>query len=118
MERLKFEECKNCKDWNGCMVNCINICGKPLDALEKFNEYMGLEEQGKLLKLPCKVCDTVYSLECGRVEPDVVVYFQNDGENLWFINRLGGHIGIYGKTVFLTKEEAEAALREMNERED
>ena len=54
-EKLKFEECKNCKDWTGCIMDCINTCGKPLDALEEFNAYKALEEQGKLLKLPCRV---------------------------------------------------------------
>lgn len=47
MEKLKIEECKKCEDWNGSIVNCMNICGKPIDALEEFNRYKCLEEQGK-----------------------------------------------------------------------
>ncbi len=30
------------------------------DCLTKFKEYQQLEEQGRLIKLPCKVGDTVY----------------------------------------------------------
>ena len=83
------------------------------DVANKLAEYEDLEEQGRLLKLPCKVGTIIYSLECGEIEPDVVTSFQNDGEDLWLINRLGGVIGRYGKTVFITREEAEYALREM-----
>lgn len=52
MERLKFEECKNCEDWKGCMTDCFENCMKPFEALEEFNTYKELEEQGKLLKNP------------------------------------------------------------------
>ena len=33
------------------------------DILEKFAEYEDLEEQGLLLRLPCKVGDTVWELD-------------------------------------------------------
>lgn len=68
MERLNFEECKNCKNWDGSITKCFNECGIPLDALEQFNRYKRLEEQGILLKLPCAVGDTVYVLtECEHI---------------------------------------------------
>lgn len=62
MGKLKYKECKNCSEWDH-LGKCMNICGKPLDALEEFNEYKNLEEQGLLLRLPCKVGDTVYLIE-------------------------------------------------------
>jgi len=119
MERLKFDECKNCRDWSGCIVNCIDICGKPLDALEEFNIYKDLEEQGKLLKLPCAMGDTVY-----RVRKCEAQSCERCGGYTWvgncytdyigriFVERFGyRHLDSFGKTVFLTREEAEAVLK-------
>lgn len=37
-DKLKFKECENCEDWID-IVDCMNICGKPLDALDEFNQY-------------------------------------------------------------------------------
>lgn len=42
---------EGCKD-----ENCIFIS----DVCERLAEYEELEEQGRLLRLPCKVGDTVY----------------------------------------------------------
>lgn len=107
MERLNFEECKKCKDWNGSITKCFNECGKPLDAIEEFNRYKNLEEQNKLLKLPCEIGHRVYMI------------YQFCGEGAWEIEehkiRLEDLENI-GKTVFLTKEEAEAALKELSEK--
>lgn len=38
-KRLKYKECESCKDWTGCITDCMAICGKPMDALEEFNQY-------------------------------------------------------------------------------
>lgn len=40
--KLNYQECENCKDWTGCITDCMNICGKPLDALEEFNQYRSI----------------------------------------------------------------------------
>lgn len=168
MERLRFEECKNCKDWTGCITDCLDTCGKPLDALEEFNkykeigtveefkmalenvktlssmyeklsdqevaeyhrlsEYEGLEEQRKLLKLPCAVGDTVYEVQelRKRIQPYTIIaiHISNCG-NLYGWELKDGK-GVYsnvngfseydlGKTVFLTPKEAEAALKEISD---
>lgn len=42
---------------------------KILKLAEKLKEYEDLEEQGKLLKLPCAVGDTVYRINKGKKEP-------------------------------------------------
>ena len=42
MDKLKYEECENCKDWNGCMADCMDTCVKPLDALKEFNQYRSI----------------------------------------------------------------------------
>ena len=99
---------------------------KILKLAEKLKEYEDLEEQGKLLKLPCAVGDTVYRINKGKKEPiipmlvigiairnenELVIQTKDiadDNHNLYSKNSIG-------KTVFLTKEAAEAALEEMSE---
>lgn len=129
MERLRFKECENCDHWKGFVTDCFENCMKPFEALEEFNACKDLEEQGKLLKLPCAVGDTVWDVDFGmpysyevtgfsfgemdyddweeeRVLDQVVVYYTNGGS-------ITGSFAVseIGKTVFLTREEAEAALR-------
>lgn len=98
------------------------------DLREWLKEYEDLEEQGLLLKLPCKVGDTVYvKMQSGKyAEADVrdfthfwtcgfcivVTSDKFDKQNIPFTE--------FGKTVFLTQAEAEAEeeLRKMNETEE
>ena len=95
----------NCKyDFKYCH-NHLEDCPTINDIYEKLASYEDLEEQGKLLKLPCAVGSLVY-------EP-----YQFGGEGAWEIdvhkNRLED-LDKIGKTVFLTREEAEAALKEIS----
>lgn len=79
-------------------------------AIKKLAEYEDLEEQNKLLKLPCAVGDTVYILRI-----DNVAYMMSN-KRVWEIveERFEvRHFDCIGKTVFLTREEAEAALKEL-----
>lgn len=104
---------------------------------EKLAAYEDAEEQGLLLRLPCKVGDTVYvvtspfnvfdDIEYDENMKDEVyeayvssVSFYESGEQYRIYAKVTNHfIGAYfrecdfGKTVFLTKEEAEAKLAEM-----
>ena len=52
-----FEKC----DGNGTGIRC-QTCDFEEKICDKLAEYEDLEEQGLLLKLPCKVGDTVYVL--------------------------------------------------------
>ena len=95
---------------------CDNICEKtencfkcPIQkAIDKLAEYEDLDEQGKLLKLPCKLGDTVYRAFRQRDN------FSDREYNIITAStfRLDMLENI-GKTVFLTREAAEAALKEM-----
>lgn len=79
-------------------------------AIKKLSDYEDLEEQGKLLKLPCAVGDTVYVL---RIDNSV---YMMSNEKIWEIVEeifKIRHFDCIGKTVFLTREEAEAALKEL-----
>lgn len=100
------------------------------EYLRKFKDYEDLEEQGRLVILPCKVGDTVYVngvLGCGEAERYRVIRVDyhstlGTGRNEFYIEallcaNLDSSIGFYdkqfGKTVFLTKAEAETKLKEL-----
>lgn len=79
-------------------------------AIDKLAEYEDLEEQGRLLKLPCAVGDIVYVLRI-----DNLAYMMND-EKVWEIIEEKfeiRHFDCINKTVFLARPDAERALAEM-----
>lgn len=101
-----------------------------LQVYFKLKDYENLEEQGRLIKLPCKVGDTVYVngvRGCGEAEKYRVIRVDyhstlGTGRNEFYIEALlcadlDSVITFYdkqfGKTVFLTKSEAEAKLKEL-----
>ena len=75
------------------------------DLREKLKAYEDAEEQGLLLRLPCKVGDTVYLI--------------NSDDKIDIINADIMFLGVlwdeYEKEWFLTQEEAEQALKQMGE---
>ena len=96
-----------------------------LQAYFKLKDYEDLEEQGLLLKLPCKVGDTVWDNDYGKPCPYTVTGFSfGTGEVYidepvylkevvyYYSNSSGSITGSFavseiGKTVFLTQSEAE-----------
>lgn len=91
--------------------NLATIC----EALQEIEKYKDLEEQGKLLKLPCTAGDTVYEVSDVGVRKHKVICIYLDEDNVPKLD-LGWHCTIldnFGKTVFLTREEADAALKEL-----
>lgn len=75
------------------------LCG----GLDRLRELAEADKDGRVVVLPCKVGDTVYILRRAFDGADVV------GETeLWWDD-----IPKLGKTVFLTREEAEKALQGM-----
>lgn len=96
----------------------IEMC-KVKIALDKLKEYRSLEEQGLLLKLPCPIGTTVYEVTNHGVKG-------HWDEHRWIVDEWSGWIvrertfklfmladGRIGKTVFLTEQEAQAALEKM-----
>ena len=99
-------------------------------ALEKLADYEDLEEQGLLVRLPCKVGDMVWENDFGYpesyeikafsygycdsyVEPDI-----EDQIIFYYENYSGSITGAFpmseiGKTVFLTHKKAENKLEEL-----
>lgn len=93
-----------------------------ISAAEKLAEYEDLEEQGRLIKLPCKVGDVIYGISMGKIislTVNEISIFRMKGEKIInakcqsndeFRNYVERE---FGKTVFLTKSEAEAKLKEL-----
>ena len=92
------------------------------EYLRKLKDYEDLDEQGRLVKLPCKVGDTVYVPTRDFISELRIVHISISKNNTFFHWMLND--GIYqnldgfsvdkiGKTVFLTKSEAEAKLKEL-----
>lgn len=123
----------NCKyDYKYCN-NHTEDCPTIIEIYEKLAHYEDLEEQGRLIELPCKVGDILY-FHTERYEKEgrkkVCIEYVEEGvvDNIKI-----GMLGIpqvevctrnnywttfdtkedFNKTVFLTKEEAEQALAEM-----
>lgn len=109
-----------------------NGCNHPDDAClssayftevaEKLRDYEDLEEAGRLVKLPCKVGDTVYYYNPRDIRDKIIpmtivdIKILSSGElELAHVNEYGERVyitdGYFGKTVFLAREKAEAALK-------
>ena len=104
----------------------LNACEPDDEEIEaiyrRLKDYEDLDEQGRLIRIPCKVGDTVYGMSMGKIirltvneisifcmkgERVINVKCQNNDEFRNYVERE------FGKTVFLTKSEAEAKLKEL-----
>lgn len=96
-----------------------NIAQRLANCEQRLKYYVDLEEKGRLIILPCAVGDTVYRLDrfCGGYSLDCPSrpcescgdYQLEVYEGKFKLN----DINDFGKTVFLTRQEAERALAEM-----
>ena len=94
--------------------------------LEKLADYEDLEEQGLLVRLPCKVGDTVYRVNAGAKQPIIpmtvseIHFLCYKNERAVRLDAIGKEdmgescyrLEDIGRIVFLTHEEAEK-LEEM-----
>lgn len=93
-----------------------SIEGSTWEAFEKLAQYEDAEESGLLLRLPCKLGDTVYYIDGGKSykAKASAFRFNESGIRVYCERNYMGYVGfegIYGKTVFFTHEEAEKALK-------
>lgn len=127
-----YPTCSAC--WN-CNIP-PRKCGYISDALKKLADYEDLEEQGRLIKLPCKVGDTVWDNDYGRPCAYTITAFSfGECEEyicepvtkketvFYYANSSGSITGSFAeseidKSVFLNKSEAEAKLEELRGREN
>lgn len=101
-----------------------DILGDEYD-LDRLKELVQADREGKCVLLPCKVGDKLYKISENGVKEVVVqsiVFMLSHTVNhltVHVANERGAMTEIetkeFGKTVFLTREEAEAALKKMNE---
>ena len=114
MYGLGHKEC-----YDACAVCDVTGCCDVLEEmLEKLAHYEELEEQGRLIELPCKIGDTVYGIR--RYQDRIVkagtvseMFYNRDGELIIAIKNVCR--GCWGRQIFETREEAEAALKGENE---
>lgn len=98
----------------------INAIILTYEDADKWKEYKKLEEQGLLVRLPCKVGEKlwcivnsairelrVYRFDMPAFGTTDIVFRYADGF------KLKRFVGEIGKTIFLTREEAEKKLEEM-----
>ena len=115
---------------NYMKANCMKCAEEHeqlAEWLEELKSYKDLEEQGLLVRLPCKVGDTVYRVNAGAKQPIIpmtvseihFLCYKNEravrfdaigkedmGESCYRLEDIG-------RIVFLTREEAEKKLEEM-----
>jgi hypothetical protein len=105
------------------MGKCIdNNCNLVNEVCKKLAEYEQLEEQGLLARLPCKVGDIMFRINKGAKNPVIEltvtqINITRRSYNLEVIDRDYGELMCFkndiGKTVFLTRKEAEKKLEEI-----
>ena len=80
---------------------------KSIEGIVPFDRLLELadaDRAGRLVVLPCKVGDTVYQIDAERVYESEVKWIIFDCDDIAFDERA------IGGSIFLTREEAEAAL--------
>lgn len=87
-------------------------CQIAVKKIWKAKEYESLEEQNRLLKLPCAVGDTVYTACSWGIESGIVGSIEIISDRVFVNNTKGQMIG-EAKNISLTREEAESALKEL-----
>ena len=111
--------CKDCVHYDLCR-SCSRIQlgwhGNSVHYVENIEEICkDFKDRSRFVELPCKVGDTVYSVhghpdygyKIEALQAQDVALICSSGE-LSYSKRLN----YFGKTVFLTREEAEQALKE------
>lgn len=134
---------KDAENGNAHLEPCEMTAHHNRMALDKLATYEDAEEQGQILRPPCKVGDTVYLIDrdennkfkvyegkwervslaltskdgsfnlCGEISYDIYDCFYDDGRIMKHGMYVGQESTKVGEIVFLTKEEAEAKLKEM-----
>ena len=91
-----------------------------LSMLDKLADYEDAEEQGLLLRLPCKVGGTVYTIYQHKIIIGKLRRISIRKEGATFFAKFDGlpiesllYEDYFGKTIFLSTEEAEKALADM-----
>ena len=124
---IKCLECEN----NG---NCDYWCQAYDECAKKLKEYDDLEQQGLLVRIPCKIGDTVYCIYkrytkcsennqefdeyfcqgCERLECDSHKEYYVQSQKVYSFDLIISNLNNFGKTIFLTQYEAEEKLKQLS----
>ena len=122
---------KDTENGNMCLEPCEMDAHHSRIAIKELAKYEDAEEQGLLLRLPCKVGDTLYRVNKGAKEPVIMmrviqlhikqIHKDRTVMRIDAINDADMGESCYlpcdiGERIFLTREEAEAKLKEMEEK--
>lgn len=111
-------KCKDCYHFDVC--NTILKNALSCDDNDCSQECQLFKDKSKIIELPCKAGDTVYSIHTNhngeqkiysiRIQKIELSTYGIEFKSIAMIGQI--HESDFGKTVFLTREEAEQALKE------
>lgn len=108
-ERLTDKNpCKTCQRSCSLDYECEERANYEYDCMKKLEKYETAEEEGRLVVLPCKVGDFVYKIIYQRDNFDDRSY-RIVTEARFRLDMIDD----IGKTIFLTREEAEKHWRNL-----
>lgn len=116
----EFVDCV--KDMATRLASIENILGDDYD-LEHLKELVEADRDGRCVVFPCKIGDTVYDIQMGKITEKTIIsipFLLSKSVNHLCLHAINNRDALttidtenLGKTVFLTREEAEAALERM-----
>ena len=113
-----MKTCKDCLHYEACKDYGVDDVCKELGVCKQFTD------RSEWVHLPCKAGDTVYCIDFAEdigIDNGIVYAFSHTDNQDWFSARYESGLRydhpsrVLGKTVFLTREEAEKALKEREE---
>ena len=129
--------CNNCNLYNPCTGPCDKWHKWNSSMLSKLAAYETAEEEGRVIMLPCKIGSAVYLIchrytECSKYgecfeeyscsgceewdcdsRKEYYIHINQSVSLEWIVRNM--RMENFGKTVFLTMEEAEKALKAKRE---
>ena len=128
-----IEDCLSCEfaNWEGSVkedeISLIlsKIFGEDYN-IDRLKELVEADRDGRCVVLPCKIGDTVYDILMGKITEKAIIsihFLLSKSVNHLCLQAINNRDALttietenLGKTVFLTRKEAEAALKK-DERE-
>ncbi len=117
------DTCKYYDAEKSCCVGYEEVVQQAEKVFSEYESYKDLEEQNRLIKLPCAVGDTAYSFSFEKIltlcVDSFVIYTDGIYARLsskmkeYEFLKIDMDIADFGEKWFSTKEEAESALKEL-----
>ena len=125
-----IEDCLSCEfaNWEGAVkedeISLIlsKIFGEDYN-LDRLKELVEADRDGRCVVFPCKIGDTVYDIQMGKITEKTIIsipFLLSKSVNHLCLHAINNRDALttietenLGKTVFLSREEAEDALERM-----